>query len=172
MKEVKVYFFLLSLLSFCGKADAIRTELGKVRMRGAVIESACTIDVNSQYHDQAIEIPVDSMNTSSKPQKKIKIKLVNCLLFDDFGSGWHHFRFSFDGNNEKGLFFLEHNSADIAFQLSDSNGHILSPGSPITLASFEKRDKTLNYYFQLSDTQNIVSKKSYHSTIRFKIDYY
>lgn len=145
-------------------------------MEGAIIESACVIDAGSR--DQTIEmgnIPISQIAREGQGEKKpFTIRLIDCELTNIKGhhSGAQHFQVTFDGVTDREFFQVEGDAKGVSLQLTDTEGNIAIPGKPLPSGNVQPGDIILNYDMQLVGNKQTLKVGEYHSTIRFKLDYY
>ncbi|WP_375056770.1 fimbrial protein [Zobellella sp. DQSA1] len=162
----------LSLLS----GHAWSQGQGRVDVRGAVIETACAIDTESR--DQAIEmatLPVGQLIRDGRGlDRPFSIKLIGCSLSrpSETLPPWRSFQVTFDGRADNGLFGVEGDVEGVALQISDSLGNIARPGAPLPEGEVVPGAMRLNYSMALVGNGSSLRAGSYHSSIRFKVDYY
>ncbi|WP_413507996.1 fimbrial protein [Serratia proteamaculans] len=169
-------FCILALLPWQKSALAHSAGWGRVNMQGAVIETACAIDINSR--DQTIDMSVlplsqiirDGQGTS----RPFTINLVNCVLarIDKRLPDWQRFQVTFDGREDNGLFSVEGEAQGVALQIADNAGNIASPGEPLPAVAMSEGARQLNYSLRLMGNKQALRAGDYTSTIRFKMDYY
>ncbi|WPN65641.1 fimbrial protein [Pseudomonas sp. P9_35] len=170
------YVPLSSLVLFFIGAEALAQDVGRVDMRGSIVETACAIDISSR--DQAIDmatIPLSQIiRDGSGVDQPFSVRLVSCVL-PRLGSGlaaWRQFQVTFDGRADSGFFGVDGNARGVALMIADSHGSIAVPGAPLPLADLVPGDKVLNYSMRLVGNNQALRSGNYYSTIRFKIDYY
>ncbi|ENZ7484579.1 fimbrial protein [Klebsiella aerogenes] len=167
-------FFILA-----GSASAKDFGHGRVGMRGEILDSACGVDTESQ--DQTVDMLVQPLSevigSGSGIPRPFSIRLVNCSLqrhspnnlpVDD----WQYFKVTFDGIRNHGAFGVEGNARGVALQIRDAQGNIANPGQALPAGNIEPGTMQLNYTLRLVGDGENLSAGSYHSTIRYKLDYY
>ncbi|WP_199063789.1 fimbrial protein [Serratia sp. ASV30] len=170
---------LFILLNLCVINQACSTQAqswGRVNMVGAIIEAACAIGTNSD--DQTINL--DQLHTSKiirdgqSRAYPFSIRLVNCTLAQNnvLLADWRLFQITFDGQNNTGLFAVKGKAKGIALQITDSQGNIAIPGTPLPLENRASKETALNYSLRLVGNHQLLSFGEYTSTVRFKVDYY
>lgn len=166
-------------LIFAGSALAKDLGHGRVGMRGEILDSACGVDIASQ--DQTIDMLVQPLSevigSGSGIPRPFSIRLVNCTLqrhspnnlpVDD----WQYFQVTFDGERSHGSFGVEGDAQGVALQIRDASGNIASPGKALPAGNINPGSMNLNYTMRLVGDGGNLSAGSYHSTIRYKLDYY
>lgn len=73
-------YFFATLFILTIPCQAKIASHGKVNMQGSILESACSININSQYQDILLKtIPVgELLHNNNGPMTPLDIKLVNC----------------------------------------------------------------------------------------------
>lgn len=174
-----VGYTLFGLLSLCAANQVGAKEpqgWGRVNMIGSIIETACAIDTTSR--DQTINMGVIPISQIARDGQGIirpfSIRLVNCLLSRNNKSlpNWRHFKITFDGHHEAGFFAVTGAAKGVALQISDSQGNIATPGSPLPSGKIQPSEMLLNYSFRLVSNQQLLLAGEYNSTVKFKMDYY
>ncbi|EPN2807070.1 fimbrial protein [Serratia marcescens] len=149
---------------------------GRVNMLGAIIDTACAIDINSR--DQTIDMDVipksDIIRDGQGRTKPFSIELINCEL-ERSGSKlpeWQHFQVTFDGDAEGGLFGVRGEASGVALQITDKVGNIATPGEPLPLGNVIPGNMQLSYSMKLVSNNHELKVGDYFSSIRFKLDYF
>lgn len=174
-KNIAVAILLVWLtLVPCHVNSAIQGE-GKVRMHGAIIDTACAIKAGSQ--DQTIDMGTISLGRLTRHDdvgsKPFSIKLVNCILERSKNKiNWNFFQVTFDGYAEGALFGVQGDARGIALKIKNSNGTQVMPGKPMPLEEIIIGNKVLNYSMTLTPNNKPLKVGSYSSTVRFKLDYF
>lgn len=149
---------------------------GRVSMQGSIVDTACTIAVESR--DQTININVvpvaDIMRNGHGSNKPLIIKLSNCDLprSDHQLKDRKHFQVTFDGDAEGDLFKVQGTASGIALQISDVIGNVAKPGEPLPLEGIIPGDMTLHYTLKLLTNNRDLKAGEYFSSVRFKLDYF
>lgn len=170
------FYLLLSLLFLPKVVMAESIDNGRINMRGGITETACSIDILSR--DQTIEMSVnstDKINNSGKGKSHpFTIKLINCVLgrIDPKLPDWQRFEMIFDGPANHGLFELEGQPNGIALQISDTEGNVVIPGTPLPSTAIINENRQLNYLIRFVANKKEIRLGNYTSTIRFKMNYY
>ncbi|WP_206430662.1 fimbrial protein [Pseudomonas chlororaphis] len=164
------------LVSLLVGAEAFAQDVGRVDMRGSIIETACAIDMSSR--DQAIEMatmPVSQIiRDGYGVDRSFTVRLVNCVL-PRLGSGLaaqRQFQTTFDGRADGSFFGVDGNARGVALMIADSRGNVAAPGAPLPLEELVSGDKVLNYSMRLMGNKQVLRSGDYYSTIRFKMEYY
>lgn len=182
MLQVKLNLLLLLfmglLLSFHAQAENSGNQgKGIINMRGAVIETACGIAIESL--DQTIDMGISSISNIIRDGKggtrSFNIKLENCVLPDRLNSQkikWHHFSVTFDGNSKGSLFDIYGDAHGVGLTIFNSDGQIAIPGKAMPLVPLEYTHKTLNYSIRLVSNSKSLKAGKFFSAIKYKLDYY
>lgn len=173
------HIVITCLLMIAGSAVAKDLGHGRVGMRGEILDAACGVDTASQ--DQTIDMLVQPLSeviaSGSGIPRPFRIRLVNCSLqryssnnlpVDD----WKYFQVTFDGERSHGSFGVEGDAQGVALQIRDARGNIANPGQALPAGNINPGTMDLNYTMRLVGNGDNLSAGSYHSTIRYKLDYY
>lgn len=171
-----VFSFMLSLASFSVSAAAPTQGKGRVNMHGAIIDTACAIDVDSR--DQVIDMGVvplaDIIRDGQGSSRDFSIRLVNCVLERPHTDkpDWKQFQVTFDGDAEGDLFGVRGEASGVALRIIDKIGNIATPGNPLPLENIIPGDLQLDYTLKLVANHHALKSGDYFSAIRFKLDYF
>jgi type 1 fimbria pilin len=149
---------------------------GQVNMEGAIVDSACAIDIGSR--DQTIEmdmLPLGHLvRENIGPINPFSIRLINCTLSRPTPGkpDWCAFQVTFAGATDGELFTLEGEASGLALQITDHAGNIAIPGVPMLEQAIQPGTFDLNYTLRLVGNQQILRAGEYRSAIRYKMDYY
>lgn len=178
--NVNAYKTLACCLLFsaaCPLAHSAPVEAwGRVNMHGAIIETACAIDTLSR--DQTIEmgtLPLSQIARDGRGLPQLfAVQLVRCSLIRHNASlsNWRHFKITFDGRNDAGLFAVDGQAKGVALEIIDDKGNVALPGSPLPASRILAGDMRLNYSLRLVSNQQVLHPGNYTSALRFKMDYY
>lgn len=170
-------FLLLNICILAPAESAPSQNFGLVNMAGAIIETACTIDMLNR--DQTIDmgtIPVSKIARDGQGlTHPFSIKLVNCVLsrHDKTLPDWRYFQITFDGSStDASLFGVKGEAKGVALKIADNLGNIAIPGVPLPLAEIAPKDTPLNYSLQIVSNQKNLYAGEYSATVKFKMDYY
>lgn len=148
---------------------------GNVTMNGEIIDSACTIAMDSQ--EQTIDmgtLPTGVIRQLGMgPAHHIDIYLVNCELVkaSDPSKMWKNLRMTFDGPSENGLFDVFGDARGIGLYLEDANSRQVIPGEALPEQEIIPPTMRLSYQLRLASNNRILRPGPYQSIIRFKVDY-
>jgi type 1 fimbria pilin len=149
---------------------------GRVSMQGSIIETACAIEMNSR--EQVIEMATVPLSQIARQGEGIArpftIRLVNCTLQHLNGKlpDWKAFRITFDGDARGDLLRVSGDAHGVALRISDRKGNIARPGEPMPSVAIEPGDRTLRFTMHLVSDNHPLKAGTYHSVVRFKMDYY
>ncbi|OAT33513.1 fimbrial adhesion protein [Buttiauxella ferragutiae ATCC 51602] len=169
-------FLLVNIFVVSAAVSSQPQGWGKVNMVGAIIETACAIDTENR--DQTINmgtLPISQIARDGQSlTKQFSIRLVNCVLTRQNASlpDWRHFKVAFDGHHDSGLFGVEGDAKGVALQLIDSQGNIITPGSPLSLEEITSKEMLLKYSLRLVSNNQLLRAGQFTSTVKFKMDYY
>lgn len=185
MTSGKVLFICaLKIILFIGffissSADAKEQGHGVVSMRGEIIDSACGLDTASS--DQTIDMLTQPVSEIVSEHfglaRPFSIKLVNCSLerysnnnkpVDD----WQYFSVTFDGKRDAESFGVSGNAQGVALQIRDKDGNVAIPGQALPAGEIEPGSMRIDYTLRLIGDGNELQAGAYHTTIRYKLDYY
>lgn len=169
--------FLSLNIFFVSQAHSTQPQgWGRVNMVGAIIETACAIDTFNR--DQTINmgsLPVSQIARDGQGGlRPFSIQLVNCILTreDKRLPDWQHFQITFEGYDDAGFFGIEGEAKGVALQITDSDGNIAMPGTPLPVGEIAAKEMLLNYSLRLVSNHQSLRVGQYSSTVKFKMDYY
>lgn len=169
-----VFSCLLFSVLFSSHTAAGLAGWGRVNMQGSIIDTACAIAVDSR--EQSINmgvIPVsDIIRDGQGRSKPFSIHLVDCVLERPGKEGWKHFKVTFDGDAEAGLFGVHGDTSGVGLQISDGLGNIALPGKALPLTDIVPGNLRMDYSLKLVANNHAVKSGDYFSSIRFKLDYF
>ncbi|MEN5017390.1 fimbrial protein [Erwinia sp. Eh17-17] len=149
---------------------------GRVKMLGAILETACAIDTESR--DQTIDmgfIPtVQIIRAGHSIDQPLTIKLVNCMQAKKSKNtpDGQHYQITFEGRNDTGLFGLNGDAQGVALQIVDGEGNVAIPGLPLPKRNATQNEMPLQYSLRLVSNHKLLLAGEYFSTVKFKMDYY
>lgn len=165
---------LLSLCGFPTQAASSVQGWGQVNMQGSIIDTACSITVESR--EQTIEMEMvplaDIIRNGHGYSRPFSIGLVNCIVERSNNEGRRQFQVTFDGDTDGGLFGVHGNVSGIGLQISDPQGNIAIPGKPLPLIDVLSGEMKLTYTLRLVANNHKLKAGDYFSSIRFKLDYF
>ncbi|MBL5905346.1 fimbrial protein [Serratia fonticola] len=167
---------LINLLLCSHSAISANLGRGEVTMNGNIIASACAIDTKSVDQTVALAlVPISQVIRDGQGElHEFSIKLVNCTLerLDPQLDDWRYFEVTFDGRDDAGLFGIDGNAKGMALQISDRWGNVAAPGVPMAKNDIRPGTMEFKYGLRLVGNNQLMEVGSYHSTVRFKMDYY
>lgn len=168
------FYILVVCFFYVSSAQAI--DLGKVTLQGSIIESACSIDLNSR--NQTVNVNVISIGELNRSDHGFSIpfiiRLVDCTLnrVSPGADNWNYFEVTFDGLH-RGYVFLTHGTATgLGFRLYDSQSQIVKPGIPSSPLALSSGDANLRYHIVVVTDNSGLNVGYFSSTIKYKIDYF
>ncbi|CAI0742356.1 PAP fimbrial minor pilin protein precursor [Serratia proteamaculans] len=174
--------FYLMLLAMYAGAPAVQAAPtasaghGSVSMTGAIIDTACAIDIGSRA--QAIVLPTlpvgQLIREGQGPTQPFAIRLVNCTLSrpDPRLPDWQTFQVTFDGPADGKRFRITGAAHGIALQIADGDGRIALPGVSLPLQAVKPGTLELPYTLRLVGNTERLRPGDYRAAVRFKLDYY
>nr|WP_181375177.1 fimbrial protein [Pectobacterium carotovorum]ALG88717.1 PAP fimbrial minor pilin protein precursor [Pectobacterium carotovorum] len=174
-RKVLTVFLCLSipLFVFARTADNL-AGWGRVNMQGSIIDTACAIALDSreQTIDMGVVPVADIVRDGQSRSKPFSIDLVDCVLDRQGKEDWKHFKMTFDGDKDGGLFGVHGGASGVGLQISDDLGNIVSPGEALPFVDVIPGSTQLNYSLKLVANNNALKPGDYFSSIRFKLDYF
>ncbi len=152
------------------------SDEGRLSLRGAVLESACAISTLTR--DQVIEVKSlftrEWLGGGRSEVNPISLRLDHCTLSYPGKAlpASRFFRIAFDGRSSQGLFAVEGQARGLALQVGDGHGKVFLPGVLLPMTERIPEDRVLNYSMRLVADSEAVVFGDYHSTLRFKMDYF
>ncbi|TFZ52759.1 type 1 fimbrial protein [Serratia proteamaculans] len=149
---------------------------GRVTMNGSIIDSACALDTESRYQtiDMLTQPASEIISEGFGHSRPFTLHLINCQLqqADNPTESWQHFAITFDGIKSSTGFGINGDAEGIALQIRDANGNIAEPGMSMPVSDLTAGEMSLNYTMRLVGNGENLKSGSYHSAIRYKLDYY
>lgn len=172
----KIYFFLALLIFWIGVINAFANDhelIGKVSMQGSILESTCSISMDS--YDQSIEmgiIPMGSINQYGYgPKTYFSIQLINCHFGKMTEQPSNYFTLKFDGPARDNLFEVFGHAKGVALFLEDDSGQQIYPNKSIKQQPIKFGEANLKYGLSLVRNDSPLKAGKYKTIIKFKIDY-
>lgn len=150
-------------------------ERGRVSIQGSIIDTPCAIATGSR--DQSIEMAAvttgEIRHNGHGPERNFSISLNNCTLSstNSPASDSSHFSMTFEGPSDDGLFSVDGVSG-VGLQIRDIAGNIAIPGQPMPSGTLASGTQRLDYTLRLSANHDAPEAGEYHTTLRFKVDYF
>lgn len=174
---VMVPSMLIAGSVFALSAMAVPTRgWGTISMEGAIVETACAIDVGSQ--DQTVDMGVmplgQIIRNGRGNTRPFTIQLVGCQLSAPTPAApeWHYFQITFDGPVDQGLFAVNGESRGVALRITDSQGNVARPGYRMPSGNIVPGRMGLNYFLDVMGNNEILRAGAFQSIVRFKLNYY
>ncbi len=168
--------FALAIISLSGSLLFKTCWAGDINLSGSIIDVPCSIDVDSRNQTLDMgQLPAGRIIREGQGlAHALTIKLVNCLLFKvhDELPEWRYFQITFDGRNDNGKFGISGNAEGVALQISDRQGRIAVPGSPLPIGQLNPEEMSLQYSVRLVSNARRLQAGEYSSLVHFKMDYY
>lgn len=167
---------LIALLHGGAQAAPHSQDWGRVNMQGAIIDTACAIAAGSR--EQTIDMDVvpvsDIIRDGQGKTRPFDIELINCI--QDHAEinmpDWRQFQVTFDGDGDGDLFGVHGEARGVGLKITDSQGNIATPGSPLPFGNIRPGRMLLNYSMTLVSNNQPLKAGDYFSAVRFKLDYY
>lgn len=146
-----------------------------ITMNGSIIETACSIDINSK--DQTIEM--GSLSISQITQdgqsnaRTFSIKLINCVLErpESKKPNWQYFTITFDGVHNGSLFTTNGQAEGIGIEISSTSGEVVYPGKAMSSQELTDGTRNLNYKLRIKRNNKSLKSGNYFGLIKYKLDY-
>ncbi|WP_313149271.1 fimbrial protein [Enterobacter sp.] len=164
-------YFFATLFILTIPCHAKIASHGKVNMQGSILESACSININSQYQDILLKtIPVgELLHNNNGPMTPLDIKLVNCSNLP----GEYRFRVTFYGDNAgDGRFGFTGSAEGVSLRISTIQGEEAVPGIPMTESQLQGGTNVLRYQLRLTGNGQDLKAGTYQTLLRMNLEYY
>lgn len=167
---------MASLLSVAVMASPMKTDWGRVSMEGSIADTACAIDPGSleQTIDMAI-LPIGQLvQNGVGNDHPFEIRLHDCTIAhaDSSKSNQQHFTVTFDGTADGSNYAVYGEAEGVAMQIVDDKGIASIPGIASPEINIIPADMKLNYALRLVGNGKMLRAGTYHSSVRFTLDYY
>lgn len=175
MNKSKIFFSSLIITSsiFNLAHAQFNYHQGQLNMYGEILESACTIDINSL--DQTIDmgsITLDSIkNINEESSKEFEIKLISCRWGNETESNLTSIDISFTGLYENDSFLIEGDAKGIRLGLESSSGKKIHPNQVIVFEHEFSKEVLSKYHFKLLPDGGPLIPGSFNSIVYFNISY-
>ncbi|KFA84174.1 hypothetical protein N037_22155 [Enterobacter sp. EGD-HP1] len=165
------------LMCLAGGAEGGNHGHGRVNMKGSILDSACAIDLGSQYQDIGMApVPVGQILRDGRgTDVPFTIQLVNCTLqhWRPDKPDWSTLQVTFDGATAgNDAFRVKGSAGGVGLQIADIDGTTARPGVAMPARALEAGGMRLNYVLRLVADQAAPRAGDYHATLRFKLDYF
>lgn len=171
------FALLLAGLLLTLSVSAAEQGHGTVHMNGTILDSACSVDTASR--DQTIDMLTqpasDIISAGEGLPRPFSIRLVNCTLNRTSAQplpDWQYFQVTFDGEHDGQAFGVDGQARGIALQIRDAQDVVAVPGEPMPAGNIAPGDLVMNYTLRLVGDGESMQPGDYHTTIRYKLDYY
>ncbi|CAB3640027.1 fimbrial protein [Achromobacter pestifer] len=170
---------LLLIAHVTGAVDPANAQAleGKVNMSGAIVNGACSIQVETK--DQTISMvpaPISGLVSGEATiQQPFTLQLVNCSPGSNSTSvttGSNAFTLIFEGAGDSQMFLARGSAKGIAIRIKDSRGNPVMPGVPMHELLPSSGDLALNYALRLTGTGAALQAGDYQITIRLRMNYF
>jgi len=146
---------------------------GKVELNGEIVESACTIDMNSL--DQTVDmgiIPISTLSRlgESKP-KDFFITLIDCRWGESSKNNYQGFDVTFTGHTNDQFFLVEGEAEGIQLRLENSSGKQILPGMKVPFEEQTTETIINKYSFKLIPNGQELKPGLYSSLVHYSISY-
>ncbi|MEE4411999.1 MULTISPECIES: fimbrial protein [unclassified Serratia (in: enterobacteria)] len=154
---------------------AASDALGRVNMKGAIVETPCAIEVGDR--DQTLimgNVPISQILRDGRgPEKAFSIRLFDCVLtsINPQHPGWKRFQVTFDGDADNDYFKTRGEANGVAMMIRDRQGNIATPGAALPAGNITPGDMHLRYTLNLVGNKENLRAGDFRSTIRFRMDY-
>lgn len=166
--------FIFILVAEPAKAAGSFHERGRVNMQGTIIDTACSIAVESQ--EQTVDMDIvplaDIIRDGHGQTTPFSIELVNCVAKRSGKEDWKPFQVTFEGDAEGRLFGVQGEASGVALQITDAYGNIAAPGTPLPSGNIRPGNMRLDYRLKLMANNHALKSGDYFSSVRFRLDYF
>lgn len=170
---------IIGLALFSAQSGATTYDHGRVHMQGQIVDSAC--DVATESRNQTIDMlthPISEiLSENASLSRPFSILLENCSV-DRATTGphaagdWRYFQVTFDGEHDGNNFGLDGRAEGVALQIRDEEGRVAQPGNPMPAGNIQPGSIRLNYTMRLIGNGHTLQAGAFHTTIRYRLDYY
>ena len=154
----------------CADTD---NQHGNVWLAGEIVESACTIDLDSL--DQTIDMGIIPLSTMRKfgesDPKHFSIDLIECRWEELSQNNFQGFDITFTGNTNNKYFLVNGDAKGVVLQLNDEFGAQIIPGQKNVFQGNTSEEIRNNYSFKLISNGEPLKAGSYYSLVNFSISY-
>ncbi|MBH3259841.1 type 1 fimbrial protein [Serratia marcescens] len=174
LSAIVVFSCLFSLPALLNNAIGASAGWGRVNMQGAIVDSACAIELGSreQIIDMGVNPLSDFIRDGQGYRKPFSIHLVNCTTQRPGKDDWKKFQVTFDGKSDGDLFGVYGEASGVALQITDASGIMALPGKAMPLLNITPGNRQLNYTLNLKGNNQELKAGKYFALIRFKLDYF
>lgn len=167
---------LMSMMVWLVASPVLAQDWGRASVRGAIIEPACAIGTAAR--DQAIELSGQSVDELEHQMRMaaspLQLRLINCALSKPGQErrAARYFQMTFEGRSRDGVFLVESGGRKVGVQIADGEGHIASPGEPVSRDICIPEDRVLSYSMSPVGDQGAAVAGHGNSVLRFHLDYF
>jgi type 1 fimbria pilin len=159
-----------------GQAAAVSIDNTRVYLAGDILDTPCTIDSGSREQTISMgKIPLGVIARDGVGQAiPFSIQLKDCDLarVDHRLPDWKGVRIIFGGISDGRDFSIRGTAAGVALRITDAEGHIAAPGTPLPSSPLMTGDQSLNFTMQLVSDHKPLRKGEYHAVIQFGLSYF
>jgi type 1 fimbria pilin len=170
----KYKYLLFSL--FCFSSSIFADDVfghGQVDLSGEILESACTIDMNS--FDQTIDFGITPISTILKfgesDIREFSINLVDCRWGEMTQNNYKGFDIVFSGYSNDQYFLVSGEAKGIELRLNDYLGKQILPGQKVLFKGETSETIVNKYSFKLITNGEVLKPGLFSSLIHYSISY-
>lgn len=172
---IRVLPFLLLCLP--GVSQSADRGHGRISMKGSIIDTACAIELGSQYQDIGmVPVPTGQIVRDGRGSDvPFSIKLENCSLKRRLQErpDWTTLQVTFDGASVgNSLFGVAGGAAGVGLQIADAQGVLAVPGVAMPALALQDGSMRLDYVLRLVSGRDALRPGEYHTALRFKLEYF
>lgn len=170
MNMKNLLFLLFGIISSLS-VQASKEEKGRVNLNGEIFTPACSIA--SGKYDQTIDLGLLDINNIGRQTFPFSLNITSCVS-DTTSKINNHYQtaiIKFDGNGNKEWFELVGETQGIGMEITDSQGHKVSPGIAGESVMLTEENRILRYSVSFILTTDEMKSGHYSSAINFVLDY-
>lgn len=181
MKEIKplassrALILFACLMAFSSESIAHTSGHGRVNVSGSIIDTPCAIATSDleQTIDLGTVTTGQIIHDGRGGEHRFSLNLINCDLhpYNESKPDWSVFETTFDGPSKNGFFSVS-GASGIGLRIIDSTGNFAIPGKAFPGGNLVAGSQRLDYILLLVSDHQSLKSGLYHSTLRFKIDYF
>jgi len=173
ISQLFVFSLFLTSSIFNSANAQLTNQQGQVNMYGEILESACTIGLNSI--DQTIDmgnIPIDSIrNENNENSKEFEIKLIDCRWGAETQNNLTDIDISFTGRSESDYFLVNGDAQGIMLGLESSSGRKITPNETLVFEHNFSTEALSRYRFKLLQDGKQLKPGFFNTIVYFNISY-